>query len=429
MSALPIIGQPAGGLPLASPKPGILDVPAADLRAWLAARGQPPMRVNQIRLQILANRAVAFEGMSDLPKSLRANLADSFEVFSTRIERHLRSADDTHKLVLRLADGGTIESVLIQDVNGPAKGFAERSRSGTARATACISTQVGCGMGCVFCASGLNGVMRNLTTGEIVEQLVRLRNLVGPATAEAGTRSKGAKKAVIPAPRSESPRLTHIVVMGMGEPLANLDNLLDALAVAGDKNGLGIGARHVTISTVGLPAKIRRLADIGKQYHLAVSLHAPNDELRTRIVPTNDKTGLDAILAAADEFFAKTGRQVTYEYVVLGGLNDRPEHARQLAGLLAGRKAHVNLIPWNDVDGLPYQRPRDADLQTMIDTLRAFGVSVKVRKRKGSEIDAACGQLRRRAEQKAEASGARQPPVAADTERNAEVTGQSETNS
>jgi 23S rRNA (adenine2503-C2)-methyltransferase len=129
-----------------------------------------------------------------------------------------------------------------------------------------------------------------------------------------------------------------------------------------------------------------------------VSLHAPNDELRTRIVPTNDKTGLNAILKAADEFFEKTGRQVTYEYVVLGGLNDRPEHARQLAGLLAGRKAHVNLIPWNDVDGLPYQRPRDADLQTLIDTLHRSGISVKVRKRKGSEIDAACGQLRRRLE-------------------------------
>ena len=175
--------------------------------------------------------------------------------------------------------------------------------------------------------------------------------------------------------------------------------MLTALAVAGDKNGLCIGARHVTISTVGLPAKMHKLAESGKQYSLAVSLHAPNDELRTRIVPTNDKTGLDAILRAADAFFEKTKRQVTYEYVVLGGLNDQPGHARQLAGLLTGRKAHVNLIPWNDVDGLPYRRPQDADLQGLIDTLRKEGISVKVRKRKGSEIDAACGQLRRRAEQ------------------------------
>jgi 23S rRNA (adenine2503-C2)-methyltransferase len=377
MSApLPILDQPSGDSPspLAKPLPGILDVPPDVLRAWLGEHGQPPMRVSQIRRQVLASRAVTFKEMSDLPKQLRGELAESFAVFSTNVERHLVAKDDTHKLVLRLADGGMIESVLIQDEG---------------RATACISTQVGCGMGCVFCASGLNGVVRNLTSGEIVEQLVRLRNLTDPDTTNP----------------ERATRLTHIVVMGMGEPLANLDSLLDALAVAGDKNGLGIGARHITISTVGLPAKIKRLAEVGKQYSLAVSLHAPNDELRTRIVPTNDKTGLDAILAAADEFFAKTGRQVTYEYVVLGGLNDRPEHARQLAGLLAGRKAHVNLIPWNDVDGLPYHRPQDADLQNLIDALRRSGVSVKVRKRKGSEIDAACGQLRRRAEQEGENRG------------------------
>ncbi|MDB5307622.1 MAG: rlmN [Gemmataceae bacterium] len=351
----------------APPRPGILDVPPEQLRAWLAERGQPPMRINQIRRQILANRAESFDAMSDLPKALRTDLSSSFAVFSTRVERHLVATDDTHKLVLRLHDDRMIECVLIQD---------------DGRATACISTQVGCGMGCVFCASGLNGVVRNLTIGEMLEQLVRLRNLTDANTTNP----------------DRSPRLTHIVVMGIGEPLANLEDLLAALAVAGDKNGLGIGARHITISTVGLPAKIRRLAEVGKQYHLAVSLHAPNDALRTRIVPTNDKTGVDAILEAADEFFTKTGRQVTYEYVVLGGLNDQLEHARQLAGLLVGRKSHVNLIPWNDVEGLPYRRPHDDDLQLFIDTIRRAGVSVKVRKRKGSEIDAACGQLRRKVE-------------------------------
>jgi 23S rRNA (adenine2503-C2)-methyltransferase len=223
-----------------------------------------------------------------------------------------------------------------------------------------------------------------LTIGEMLEQLVRLRNLVGLGSETPTT--------------LEQRRLTHIVVMGMGEPLANLDNLLAVLAVAGDRNGLGIGARHITISTVGLPAKIRQLAQTGKQYHLAVSLHAPNDTLRTRIVPTNDKIGIHDILAAADDFYATTKRQVTYEYVVLGGLNDKLEHARQLVGLLAGRQAHVNLIPWNDVEGLPYRRPEDNDLNAFIETLRRAGISVKVRKRKGSEIDAACGQLRRQVE-------------------------------
>jgi 23S rRNA (adenine2503-C2)-methyltransferase len=248
-------------------------------------------------------------------------------------------------------------------------------------------------MGCVFCASGLNGVERNLTTGEILEQLVRLRNLTAPDC-----------------------RLTNIVVMGMGEPLANLDNLVEALETAGAKDGLGIGARHVTISTVGLPAKIRRLADLGKQYHLAVSLHAPNDELRTRIVPTNDKTGLKEILAAADYFFEKNGRRVTYEYVLLRDLNDSVEQARELVELLCGRCAHINLIPFNDVEGLPYRRPSDEALSAFVEELRRAGISVKVRKRKGSAIDAACGQLRRRVEAagaNAESAGLLPLPLAA----------------
>jgi 23S rRNA (adenine2503-C2)-methyltransferase len=215
-------------------------------------------------------------------------------------------------------------------------------------------------------------VARNLTTGEILEQLLRLRNL-------------------LPADQ----RLTHVVVMGMGEPLANLDGLLPALEVATAKDGLGLSARHITISTVGLPARIRRLAELGKHYHLAVSLHAPNDALRTRIVPTNDKTSLEAILAAADDYFDRTGRQVTYEYVLLGGINDRQEHARALARLLHGRQAHVNLIPFNDVPGLPYHRPTDDAVAAFGAELRRARISVKVRKRKGSEIDAACGQLRR----------------------------------
>ncbi len=343
--------------------PAFLDQSPEALRKWFAVRGQKPLRIKQIRRWLLAGGAESYEQMTDLPRGLRSELAQALSPLGTRVAVHQAARDGTHKLLLELADGNRVECVLIQDQD---------------RRTACISTQVGCGMGCVFCASGLNGVERNLTTGEILEQLIRLRNLPGLDGSE------------------ESKRLTHIVVMGMGEPLANLANLLDALEVACAPDGLGIGARHITISTVGLPAKMRQLADAGKQFHLAVSLHAPHDELRTRIVPTNDKIGLRAILDAADYFFEKTGRQVTFEYVLLGGINDHWTHARELAALLAGRKAHVNLIPFNAVEGLPYRRPTDEAVSAFISQLVRVGISVKVRKRKGSEIDAACGQLRRR---------------------------------
>jgi 23S rRNA (adenine2503-C2)-methyltransferase len=338
----------------------LLDVSHEALLTWLRERGQPRLRTRQLRRWVIAGRAESFEQMTDLPLGLRSELAEAFVPLGSEIVRHQESTDGTHKLLLRLRDGQMVECVLIQEND---------------RRTACISTQVGCGMGCVFCASGLNGVARNLSSGEILEQLVRLRNLM-------------------PSPE----RLTNIVVMGMGEPLANLDNLIAALDVATHKDGLGIGARHVTVSTVGLPQKMRNLAERGKQYHLAVSLHAPNDELRTRIVPTNDKTGIADILAAADYFFEKNGRRVTFEYVLLRDLNDRPEHARELARLLSGRCAHINLIPFNDVVGLPYRRPTDAAVMAFVRRLKEEGLSVKVRKRKGSEIDAACGQLRRSVE-------------------------------
>jgi 23S rRNA (adenine2503-C2)-methyltransferase len=347
-------------LPLTTPVstlPGLLDQADRDFTAWLQERGQQRMRLRQIRRWLLQGRAQTFEQMSDLPRDLREALANSFELFGTRVARQIRASDGTSKLLVRLRDGQLIECVMIPEAD---------------RRTACVSTQVGCGMGCVFCASGLAGVARNLTSGEILEQLLQLRNLL---------------------PADE--RLSHIVVMGMGEPLANLDNLIAALDAATSKDGLGMSARHVTISTVGLPVKIRRLADLGRQYHLAVSLHAPNDALRDQIVRTNAQTGIAVILHAAEYFFQKTGRQVTFEYVLLGGLNDSPAEARELAQLVRGRKAHINLIPFNDVQGLPYRRPTPEALAGFLAPLRRAGVSVKVRKRKGSDIDAACGQLRR----------------------------------
>lgn len=352
--------------PVEAPR-GLLELSDRELIAWLEEHGERPLRARQLRRWLLEAGAESFAAMTDVSKRLRQELADNFVPLRTRVVEHFRATDGTHKLLLGLRDGRLVECVLIQEDK---------------RRTACISTQVGCGMGCVFCASGLGGLERNLTVGEILEQLVRLRNL---PVWEGGARDP------------DNQRLTNIVVMGMGEPLANLDNLLEALEVASAKDGLGIGARHITISTVGLPTKIRRLADLGKQYHLAVSLHAPNNTVRSRIVPTNDQTGLDAILEAADYFFTKTGRQVTYEYVLLHGLNDDVTHARELACLLKGRRAHVNLIPFNDVAGLSYHRPTAEALAAFTAPLRQQGISVKVRKRKGSQIDAACGQLRRTA--------------------------------
>ncbi|HEY3392140.1 MAG TPA: 23S rRNA (adenine(2503)-C(2))-methyltransferase RlmN, partial [Lacipirellulaceae bacterium] len=303
-------------------------------------------------------------------------------LWSTEIARHTQAEDGTEKLLLTLSDGGQIECVLLREgvsmVRGGNASRDQRSRL-SGRRTICISTQVGCGMGCVFCASGLEGVIRNLTTGEIVEQMLRLQRLLAP-----------------------DERLSHIVVMGMGEPLANLDALLPALEEASREDGLGISQRRITISTVGLPKAMRRLAERDPRYRLAVSLHAPNDELRRQIVPVGEKIPLADILAEADHYFDRSGRQLTFEYVLLAGVNDSPAHAKELAALLAGRTAIVNVIPYNPVVGLRYQTPSLAAQRAFQHTLKQRGVSVRFRHRKGDAIDAACGQLRRRAQQTVE---------------------------
>lgn len=335
----------------------LLDLSPAALSDWLSQQGQPVFRGRQIRQWLFRRGAADFAAMSDLPQGLRAALAEQTTLWSTRISRHHVAADGTEKLLLALDGGGQIECVLLKD--GP-------------RRTICISSQVGCAMGCVFCASGLDGVERNLTTGEIVEQMLRLRALL---------------------PAEE--RLSHIVVMGMGEPLANLGALLPALDVARDKQGLGISPRRITISTVGLPRQIERLAEMQAKYNLAVSLHAPDDGLRNQLVKVNQQTGLTAILAAADRYFEASGRRLTFEYALLAGINDQPQHARRLAKLLKGRPMLLNVIPYNPVAGLPYATPRPEAIRRFREVLEAAGLTVKFRQRKGDEIDAACGQLRR----------------------------------
>lgn len=335
----------------------LLDASLEDLKTWLAERGQPAYRAAQIRQGVFEGRAASFEQITELPKKVREELAAEWRIWTSTTARHQQSADGSEKLLLELHDGGRIECVLLRD--GP-------------RRSICISSQVGCAMGCVFCASGLDGVDRNLTSGEISEQMLLLQRLLPP-----------------------DERLSHIVVMGMGEPLANLDHVLTALEFASSATGLGISHRRITISTVGLPKPLLRLAEYNTKFHLAVSLHAPNDELRNQIVPINRSIGLADVLAAADRYFEASGRRLTFEYVLLAELNDQPSHARQLAEILHGRTALLNVIPYNPVAGLPYRTPSSGAINRFREILLAAGVNVKFRQRKGADIDAACGQLRR----------------------------------
>ncbi|MGA2034391.1 MAG: 23S rRNA (adenine(2503)-C(2))-methyltransferase RlmN [Thermoguttaceae bacterium] len=337
----------------------LLDQSPDQWQAWCSARGLPAYRAAQVRQWLFRRRATSFAQMTDLPQTFRDLLAGEFQIWTAHVAAGQKAGDGSEKLLLELADGQRIECVLL--------------RNDRRHCAVCISTQVGCGMGCVFCASGLEGVARNLTAGEIIEQILQLQQLLSPQE-----------------------RLSHIVVMGMGEPLANLDAVLEALAVVTAPDALEIGARRVTISTVGLPGGIRRLAQRNCQYHLAVSLHAADDELRNRLIPANRQIGIAVVLAATDEYFEKTGRRVTFEYTLLAAVNDRVEHARRLATLLKGRPALVNLIPYNPVPDLPYRRPSPQAVARFVAAATAGGLNVVVRHRKGERIDGACGQLRRR---------------------------------
>jgi 23S rRNA (adenine2503-C2)-methyltransferase len=353
--------------PAPSPVPGLPHIlegdggPGSLLGEWLRAREQPAWRAKAIRRWLFGRRAASFADMTDLSKDLRTQLEEGFRIWTTTIAKHSKADDGTEKLLLELHDRQRIECVLLRDGD---------------RRTVCISSQVGCAMGCVFCASGLDGVIRNLTTGEILEQLLRLQLLLPP-----------------------NERLSHIVVMGMGEPLANLDRLLPALATAQDPEGFGISQRRITVSTVGLPNAIDRLTEENPGYHLAVSLHAAEDELRTRLVPVNKSIGLADVMAAADRYWEASGRRLTFEYVLLGSVNDSPEDAKRLVRLLGRRAALVNVIPYNAVAGLPWREPTQGSQERFLDVLRMAGVNVQVRRRKGARIDAACGQLRRLAAQ------------------------------
>ena len=334
------------------------------LQQWLMAAGHPRFRAGQILKWIYEQNAAAFETMSNLSKPLRAWLDERALIYSTRVARESVAEDETRKLLLAFPDGETTETVWIP--------------SGQ-RHTACLSTQVGCPVGCRFCASGLDGLRRNLTAGEIVEQALRIRLLIAEQEREGAVPD----------------RLSNIVIMGIGEPLANYEQLVKALRIINAPWGLGIGARKITVSTIGLPKQIRRLAQEQLQLNLALSLHAPDDGLRRELVPWAGTAPIAELIDACSHYFKITGREVTLEYVLLDEVNMQARHADGLAKIAKRLRANVNLLRYNPVADLPYRRPASEATYEFQRRLRERGVNAHVRSSRGRDVDAACGQLRR----------------------------------
>jgi len=334
-----------------------------ELGARLAALGQPAYRAKQVMQWLYDKRANSFAAMSDLPAALRGQLAAEFAFDDVKPVRTLGSKDTTLKYLFQLGDGALIESVLIPA--SPAL-YGEASD----RRTICISTQVGCAYGCKFCASGLDGWSRNLSAGEIVEQVLRVEEL-------------------------SSEKINNIVFMGMGEPLANFANLMRAIGIINAPWGVHLGARHITISTSGLAPQIRELAEQPLQVRLAISLHGATDEVRSQIMPVNRKYPVAALLEACAYYTERKKQWLTFEYILIAGVNDRPEDAAALVRVARKVKAKINCIPYNKVEGLDWVRPSEARQDAFMAVLTAARIPAFLRREKGSDIAAACGQLRR----------------------------------
>ena len=349
------------------------DLPA--LRQWLAEGNLERYRADQIADWIYRQGAEMFEQMTNLSKELRAWLAERADVFRSRVTAESVSSDGTRKLLLTWPDDQSVETVWIPEPE---------------RHTACLSSQVGCPVGCGFCASGQPGLARNLTAGEIVEQALRVQRLIA-ASAEPGLERPA--------------RLSNVVLMGMGEPLANYDAVVRAIRILNAPWGLNIGARKITLSTIGLPKQIRRLADEGLQLNLAFSLHAPEQKLREQLVPWG-KVPLSELLAACQYYFEQTGREVTLEYVLLDGVNMEQRHAAELARIARRLRCNVNLLRYNPVPGLPFGRPSAESAYAFQRELRNHGVNAHLRTSRGQDIEAACGQLRRRLAEQTEVPAA-----------------------
>ena len=364
-----------------------------ELEARFKAWEQPVYRVTQLLEWLYVHRVATWDAMTNLPKPLREKLGQDFLLRTLELVRKqgapvLRSGtaeggrDTTQKFLWRLHDHSLIESVLIP-ANPALYGDASD------RHTLCVSTQVGCAYGCKFCASGLDGLKRNLTPDEIVEQVLAVERLSPQSTVR--SQSSAAQ------PRTGDSGLRtvdNLVIMGMGEPLANYDNLLQALRILNAPWGGGIGARKITISTSGLAPQIRRLADEPLQFRLAISLHGATDEVRNKIMPVNRKYPLKELVAACEHYQGQKGRMLTFEYILIAGVNDSIEQARPLAALARRLFAKVNLIPYNKVEGLPWERPDEETQDKFLAALEKQKVIATLRREKGHDIDAACGQLR-----------------------------------
>jgi 23S rRNA (adenine2503-C2)-methyltransferase len=329
----------------------------AELKQFAKDLGEPDFRGAQLASWMYEKGVSKFSEMTNLSKKNREKLEEIAQVTSLQIAKQARShRSPTTKYLFALPDGQTIESVLI---------------GGTQRNTLCISSQVGCALGCRFCASGLAGLSRNMTAGEIVDQVLRVRETAGA-----------------------NRDINNLVLMGMGEPLANYDNVMRAVRIINAPWGLGIGARRITISTSGLTPRIYRLAEEGIQFELSVSLHAADNSTRTSIMPINKRYPIEGLIEACRHYIAVTNRIITFEYILLDGINDRFDDARNLISLLRNLKCKVNLIPYNPVEGLPYETPAQGRQQAFYESVVAGGLTTTIRRERGRDIDAACGQLR-----------------------------------
>lgn len=348
----------------------VIGLERADLRAWVQSLGEPAYRGDQIFEWIQRRRVTSFGAMTNLPAAFRRRLEDLARITPlTTLRRQVDPVDGTRKFLFQLPDGETVETVLMRYEHGY---------------SICVSTQVGCRMGCRFCASTLGGRVRNLTAAEIVGQALEVQRRLD----------------------AEEARLGHVVVMGMGEPLENYEATTRFLRIIHDDRGLGIGWRHITVSTCGLAPEIRRLADEGMPVTLAVSLHAPNDYVRRQIMPVNTRYPTAELMDACRYYGERTGRRISFEYIMLDGVNDDPELARELVILLDGMKCHVNLIPYNPVAERPFRASPPERIRAFREVLERAGLPVTVRRTLGRNIDAACGQLRRAAMRERAGAGA-----------------------